>query len=179
MRTFRDEDKTTLQHAISQLSVASKVTAYYRVFKYQVYFLKVVQLVPPWTNLHKFFFSDFLKVYIFCQVTKKKDFYSITAATKAECWVEIWHFFFTKNGHFLLMSTLLNPVVIKPGSWESQKIIATLCETMLNNFEPNRSNGLGFTGDAHLWSNTLVFRISVHARLLIFGFLSPFFHIFY
>ena len=57
----------------------------YRVFKYQVYFLKVVQLGAPWTNLHKFFFSDFLKVYIFCQVTKKKDFYSITAATIAEC----------------------------------------------------------------------------------------------
>ena len=64
----------------------------YRVFKCQVYFLKVVQLGAPWTNLHKFFFSDFLKVYIFCQVTKKKDFYSITAATIAECWIEIWHF---------------------------------------------------------------------------------------
>ena len=57
----------------------------YRVFKCQVDFLKVVQLGAPWTNLHIFFFSDFLTVYIFCQVTKKKDFYSITAATIAEC----------------------------------------------------------------------------------------------
>ena len=57
----------------------------YRVFKLQVYFLKVVQLGAPWTNLPKFFFSDFLKVYIFCQVTKQKDFYSITAATIVEC----------------------------------------------------------------------------------------------
>ena len=57
----------------------------YRVFKFQVYFLKVVQLGAPWTNLHKLFFSDFLKMVNFCQVTKKKDFYSITAATIAEC----------------------------------------------------------------------------------------------
>ena len=46
----------------------------YRVFKRQVGFLKVAQLGAPWTNLHKFFFSDFLLMYIFCQVTKKKDF---------------------------------------------------------------------------------------------------------
>ena len=47
-------------------------------------FLKVVQLGAPRTNFGKFFFSDFLKMYIFCQVTKKKDFYSVTAAAKAE-----------------------------------------------------------------------------------------------
>ena len=57
----------------------------YRVFKYQVCFLKVAQLGVPWTNLRKFFFSGFLKMGIFCQATKKKDFYSITAAAKAEC----------------------------------------------------------------------------------------------
>ena len=56
----------------------------YRVFKYQVCFLKVAQLRAPWTNLRKFFFSDFLKMYIFCQVTKKKDFYSVTASAIAE-----------------------------------------------------------------------------------------------
>ena len=57
----------------------------YRVFKYQVHFLRVVQLGAPWTNMCKFFFSGFLKMGNFCQVTKKKDFYSITAAAIAEC----------------------------------------------------------------------------------------------
>ena len=57
----------------------------YRVFKHQVGFLKVAQIGALCTNLRKFFFSGFLKMGIFCQVTKKKDFYSITAAAIAEC----------------------------------------------------------------------------------------------
>ena len=88
-----------------------------RVFKYQVYFLKVVQLGAPWTNLHKFFFSDFLKVYIFCQVTKKKDFYSITAATIAECWIEILHFIekrwaFCKNCNISIQHSAIVAAII-------------------------------------------------------------------
>ena len=73
----------------------------YMVFKYQVYFLKVVQLGALWTNLHKFFFSDFLKMVNFCEVTKQKiSTYSITAATIAECWIEILHFL--QNAHLFL-----------------------------------------------------------------------------
>ena len=57
----------------------------YRVFKFQVEFLTVVQLGAPWTNLRKFFFSGLLKIVNFCQVTQKKDFFSITATAIAEC----------------------------------------------------------------------------------------------
>lgn len=56
----------------------------YRVFKFQVNFLKVVQLGDPWTNLPKFFFSGFIKIVNFCQVTQKKDFFSIMATLIAE-----------------------------------------------------------------------------------------------
>ena len=83
----------------------------YRVFKYQVCFLKVVQLGALWTNLHKLFFSDFLKVYIFCQVTKKKAFYCITAAAIAKCSIEILHFI-EKRGHFVKNATFLFNILL-------------------------------------------------------------------
>ena len=58
----------------------------YRVFKHQVGFLKVAQIRALWTKLCKSFFSDFLKMVNFCQVTKQKDFYSVLAAAGAEMW---------------------------------------------------------------------------------------------
>ena len=74
----------------------------YRVFKYQVDFLKVVQLGAPWTNLSKFFFSGFLKMVNFCQVTKQKDFYIVPAASAgAEKWNRNVAFFTKKKLHFL------------------------------------------------------------------------------
>ena len=52
----------------------------YRVFKHQVGFLKVAQLGTLRTKMSKFFFSDFLKMGNFCQVTIEKDSYSVTTA---------------------------------------------------------------------------------------------------
>ena len=58
----------------------------YRVFKRQVDFLKVAQLGTLWTKMNKFFFSYFLKMGNFCQVTIEKDSYSVTTAAWAEMW---------------------------------------------------------------------------------------------
>ena len=79
------QEKILVAFSCPFMKVQDIVRPSYRVFKFQVDFLKVVQLGAPWTDLRKFFFSGFLKMVNFCQVTKKKDFYSITAAAIAKC----------------------------------------------------------------------------------------------
>ena len=49
-------------------------------------FSKIVQLRTPWTKMSNFFFSDFLKMNNFCQVTKEKDSYSEMVAAGSEIW---------------------------------------------------------------------------------------------
>ena len=55
-------------------------------FKGQVYFLKVVQIRTPSLKMHKFCFTDFLKIGNFPKVTKEKDSYNVITTAGPEMW---------------------------------------------------------------------------------------------